>query len=60
MEDALASMLTNRANVQVQREISMAVLENQQDQQASEAAALIKMINDTSLNGTGRLVNRMA
>jgi len=59
-EDALASLATNRANVQVQREISMATLKNQQDQQAAQAAALVNMINNTSLDGSGQLVNRSA
>jgi hypothetical protein len=60
MEDVLASMLTNRSNVQVQNQISMALLKQQQDMQEDQAAALIKMINDTSLDGTGQIVNRTA
>ncbi len=60
MEDVLASSLTNRSNKQVRTEISMAVMKNQMDQQEAQAAALVKMIQNTSLDGTGRLVNRTA
>lgn len=60
MEDALASSLTNRSNKQVRTEISMAVMKNQMDQQEAQAAALVKMIQNTSLDGTGRIVNRTA
>lgn len=58
MEDALASMATSRASGQVQAEITMAILNNQIRQQQAQAAALVKMISDTSLDGTGQLVNR--
>ena len=60
MEDLLASAATNRSNAQVQNEISMAVLKQQQDQQEAQAVAILKMINDTSLDGSGKLVNRTA
>ncbi|MHB8089035.1 MAG: putative motility protein [Anaerolineaceae bacterium] len=60
MEDVLASSLTNRSNKQVRTEISMAVMKNQMDQQEAQAAALVKMIQNSSLDGTGRLVNRTA
>ena len=60
MEDVLASSLTNRSNKQIRTEISMAVMKNQMDQQEAQAAALVKMIQNTSLDGTGRLVNRTA
>lgn len=60
MEDLLASAATNRSNKQVQAEISMAVLKQQQEQQQVQAEALVKMISNTSLDGTGRLVNRTA
>jgi len=60
MEDALASMATSRASGQVQAEITMAILNNQIRQQQAQAAALVKMISDTSLDGTGQLVNRSA
>ena len=60
MEDALASMATSRASGQVQAEITMAILNNQIRQQQGQAAALVKMISDTSLDGTGQLVNRSA
>ena len=60
MEDVLASSLTNRSNKQVRTEISMAVMKNQMDQQEAQAAALVKMIQNTSLDGTGRIVNRTA
>lgn len=60
MEDVLASMATNRSNTQVNAEISMAVLKSQMDQQEAQGAALVKMIQGTSLEGTGQLVNRTA
>lgn len=60
MEDALASMATSRASGQVQAEITMAILNNQIRQQQAQAAALVKMISDTSLDGNGQLVNRLA
>ena len=60
MEDVLASMATNRSNRQVQVEISAAVLKQQQEQQEIQAAALVEMIQSSSLDGTGKLVNRSA
>jgi hypothetical protein len=60
IEDSIASSLTNRSNTQVMNQISMAILKQQMDQQDSQAAALVKMIQNTSLDGTGRLVNRTA
>lgn len=60
MEDVLASMATNRSNKQVQAEISAAVLKQQQEQQEIQAAALVEMIQSSSLDGTGKLVNRSA
>ena len=60
MEDALAGMATNRSNAQVMSQITMAILKEQMDQQEAQGAALVKMIQDTSLDGTGRLVNRTA
>lgn len=57
MESSLASMATSRASGQVQAEITLAILKQQQEMQASQAAALIKMINDSTLDGTGQLVN---
>ncbi len=60
MDSSLASMATNRSNAQVQAEITMAVLKQMQDFQEAQAAALLKMINNTSLDGTGQLVNRTA
>ena len=60
MEDALASMATSRASGQVQAEITMAILNNQIRQQQAQAAALVTMISDTSLDGTGQMVNRSA
>jgi hypothetical protein len=60
MEDVLASSLTNRSNTQVMSQISMAIMKQQMNQQDAQAAALVKMIQNTSLDGTGRLVNRTA
>jgi hypothetical protein len=60
MEDALAAQLTNRSNKQVRTQISMAVMKNQIDQQEAQAAALVKMIQNSSLDGTGQIVNRTA
>jgi hypothetical protein len=60
LESALASMATNRSHAQVQTEITMAVLKQQQELQEAQGAALVKMINNTSLDGTGQLVNRTA
>jgi hypothetical protein len=58
MEDVLASQLTNRSNTAVMSQISQAVMMKQMDQQEAQAAALVKMIQNSSLDGTGRLVNR--
>jgi hypothetical protein len=60
IEDSLASSLTNRSNTQVMSQISMAIMKKQMDQQEAQGAALVKMIQNTSLDGTGRLVNRTA
>lgn len=60
MVDVLASMATNRSSSQVRSEISMAILKQQMDQQEAQAAALVEMIQNTSLDGTGQLVNRTA
>jgi len=60
MQDLLAGMLTNRSNTQVRTEISMAILKEQMDQQEAQGAALVQMIQNTSLDGSGRLVNRTA
>jgi hypothetical protein len=60
MEDSIAGMFTNRKNTQVMSQISMAIMKKQMDQQEAQGAALIKMIQNTSLDGTGRLVNRTA
>jgi hypothetical protein len=57
MENALASMATNRSNTQIRSEISMAILKSQMNQQKVQGLALVKMINSTSINGTGSLVN---
>ncbi len=60
MEDSLASSFTNRANTQVMNQISMAVMKQQMDQEEAQAAALVKMIQNTSLDGTGQIINRTA
>lgn len=60
MEDVLASMATSRSNKQVQTEIASAVLKQQQEQEQIQAAALVEMIQSSSLDGTGKLVNRSA
>lgn len=60
MVDVLASMATNRSSSQVRSEISMAILKQQMDQQEAQAAALVEMIQNTSLDGTGQIVNRTA
>jgi hypothetical protein len=60
MEDALASSLTNRSNSAVMSQISQAVMKKQMDQEEAQAAALVKMIQNSSLDGTGQLVNRTA
>ncbi len=60
MEDVLASSFTNRKNTQVMSQISMAVMKTQMDQQEAQAAALVKMIQNSSLDGTGQIVNRTA
>ena len=60
MEDVLASSFTNRKNTQVMSQISMAVMKTQMDQQEAQADALVKMIQNSSLDGTGQIVNRTA
>ena len=60
MEDVLATQLTNRSNTQVMGQISAAVMKKQMEQEQAQAAALVKMINQTSVDGTGQFVNRMA
>ncbi len=60
MQDVLAGMATAQANHQVQLEVAMAVMKQQQDMQEMQAQALIKMIHQNSLDGTGQLVNRIA
>ena len=60
MQDVLAGMATARANHQVQLEIAMSVLKQQQELQNMQAQALVEMIQQSSLDGTGQLVNRMA
>jgi hypothetical protein len=60
MVDVLASVATNRSSSQVRSEISMAILKQQMDQQEAQAAALVEMIQNTSLDGTGQIVNRTA
>lgn len=57
MIDSLASMATNRANVQVQSQISMAILKSHMNQQKVQAAALVRMIKSSSIDGTGTLVD---
>jgi hypothetical protein len=59
MQDDLASMATSQANIKVQQAISITIMKQQQDQQKIQVAALVKMINSTSLDGTGQLVNLM-
>lgn len=60
MVSELAALATRQASQQVQADISLAVLKNLQDQQEVMGEALVKMINGTTLDGTGRLVNRTA
>lgn len=60
MVDVLASMATNRSSSQVRSEISMAILKQQMDQQEMQAAALVEMIQNSSLDGTGQIVNTTA
>lgn len=60
MVSELAALATRQASQQVQADISLAVLKNLQDQQEVMGQALVKMISGTTLDGTGRLVNRTA
>ncbi len=60
MQDVLAGMATAQANHQVQLEVAMAVLEQQQNVQEMQAQALVRMIQQNTLDGTGQLVNRTA
>jgi len=60
MESVLANMATSNAHQQVQNEVAVLILKQQMQQNEIEGAALVKMINESSLDGTGQLVNRTA
>lgn len=57
MEDVLATMATSYAHQQVQNDVAVSVLKQQMQQQEIAGAALVEMINDTPIDGTGQLVN---
>ena len=59
MEDVLADGLTNKNNVQVRSQISAAVTKQIVDQEEMQGQALVEMIKDTSLDGNGKIVNRL-
>ena len=60
MESVLANMATSNAHQQVQNEVAVSILKQQMQLNEIEGAALVKMINESSLNGTGQLVNLSA
>ena len=60
MESVLANMATSNAHQQVQNEVAFSILKQQMQLNEIEGAALVKMINESSLNGTGQLVNLSA
>ena len=60
MESVLANMATSKAHQQVQNEVAVSILKQQMQLNEIEGAALVKMINESSLNGTGQLVNLSA
>ena len=60
MENSLASMATNNAHQQVMDRVGVSVLKQQLDQQELQGEQIVQMINSTSLDGTGQLVDRTA
>jgi len=60
IETALASMATGYAHEKVQNQVAMSVLKEQMDQQKMQGQQLVQMINSSSLDGSGQLVNRTA
>lgn len=60
MENALASAATSNSHQQVMNEVVTSVLKQQIDQQKLQGEQLVQMINNSTLDGTGQLVNRSA
>lgn len=60
MEDSLAKMASARSNDQVQLQISTAIFNQVQQQQQTQATALVRMISGMSLDGTGQLIDKYA
>jgi hypothetical protein len=60
MDNALASAATSNSHQQVMNQVATSVLKQQMDQQKLQGTQLVQMINNSSLDGTGQLVNRTA
>lgn len=60
MENSLAGTAANNAHQQVMGQIAVSVLKQQLDQQELQGDQIVQMINSTSLDGTGQLVDRTA
>jgi len=60
MESVLANMSTSNVHQQAQNELAVSILKQLMQQKEVEGAALVKMINESSLDGTGQMVNRTA
>jgi hypothetical protein len=57
MESDLARMATNNSHQQIQNQVVISVLKQQMQIQEMQAAALVNMIKDTTLDGTGQMIN---
>jgi len=57
MVSDLAVMATNNAHQQIQNQVLVSVLRQQMEIQKTQGATLVKMIHDTTLDGTGQIVN---
>ncbi len=57
MESDLARMATMNSHQQIQNQVVLSVLKQQMQIQEMQAAALVNMIKETTLDGTGQMIN---
>jgi hypothetical protein len=60
MENTLAGLAVGNSHQQVMDQVGVSVLKQQLDQQELQGEQIVQMINNTSLDGTGKLVDRSA
>ena len=57
MESDLARMATMNSHQQIQNQVVLSVLKQQMQIEEMQAEALVNMIKETTLDGTGQMIN---